>query len=98
MVQDKVYITPNVPTPGRPVIFNPDICTGCNECVEACQVDVFVPNPEAGMPPIILHPEECWYGGCCVAHCPSPGAIEFNWPLMQRVQWKRKDTGEIFRV
>ncbi|MCK5428246.1 MAG: 4Fe-4S binding protein, partial [Anaerolineales bacterium] len=27
---------PNPPTPGRPVIFNADLCTGCNRCVEVC--------------------------------------------------------------
>jgi len=94
----KVYATPNPPGPPRPVIFNPDICNGCNQCVEVCQMDVFLPNPEKGKPPIIMFPDECWYGGCCVAHCPRPGAIEFNPPLMQRVTWKRKTTGELFRV
>jgi NAD-dependent dihydropyrimidine dehydrogenase PreA subunit len=98
MAQEKVYAAPNVPTPNRPVIFNPEICNGCNECIEVCQVDVFVPNPEVGKPPIILYPDECWYGGCCVYTCPNPGAINFNWPLMQRVHWKRKATGEHFRV
>jgi len=98
MVQKKVYAFPNLPTPSRPVIFNPEICKGCNVCVEICQMDVFIPNPEKGKPPIILHPDECWYDGCCVAGCPKPGAIKLNHPLMQRVRWKRKDTGEHFRV
>jgi hypothetical protein len=45
-----------------------------------------------------LYPDECWYGGCCVAHCPQPGAIRLNHPLAQRVRWKRKESGEHFRV
>ena len=98
MAQEKVYAVPNVNAPNTPVIINEEICTGCNECVEVCQIDVFIPNPEEGKPPIVLHPEECWYGGCCVFVCPNPGAITFNWPLMQRVHFKRKATGERFQI
>ena len=98
MSQKKVYIMPNIPTPNRPVSFNPEICTGCNTCVEVCQVDVLIPHPEKGRPPVVLHPEECWYCGCCVNECPVTGAITFNWPLYQRGYWKRKETGERFRM
>jgi len=98
MTQKKVYAFPNWCTPTNPVIFDPDICNGCNTCVEVCQVDLLIPNPEKGKPPIILYPEECWYGGCCVAMCPKPGAITLNHALPQRVRWKRKATGEHFRV
>ena len=98
MAQEEVYAIPNIPTPNRPVTFNPALCNGCNTCIDICQMDVFIPDPEAGKPPIILFPEECWYGGCCVAHCPTPGAIKLNHPLMRRVRWKRKETGEHFRV
>lgn len=96
--KEKIYASPNIVTPNRPVIFNPDVCTGCNKCVEVCQMDVFIPNPENGKPPIVLYPDECWYAGCCVAECPEPGAIKLNHPLQQRVRWKRKATGEYFRV
>lgn len=96
--EELAYAIPNVPTPGSPVLFDPDICSGCNDCVTICPMDVLIPNPEKGKPPIILYPDECWYGGCCVGECPIPGAIIFRHPLMQRVRWKRKDTGEHFRV
>ena len=98
--EDKIYIVPNVATPSRPVIRNPEICNGCNTCVNICQIDVYIPNPERGKPPITLHPDECWYCGCCVNECPrrNLGAIKFNWPLQQRGFYKRKSTGEIFRV
>lgn len=98
--KDKVYILPNISTPNRPVIRNPEVCNGCNTCVDVCQIDVYLPNPEKGKPPITLHPDECWYCGCCVNECPllSAGAIKFNWPLQQRGFFKRKDTGEIFRT
>ncbi|MBI5446849.1 MAG: ferredoxin family protein [Deltaproteobacteria bacterium] len=89
---------PNRPSPGLPVVIDADVCTGCNRCVEVCQVDVLIPHPEKGKPPILLHPDECWYEGSCVEHCPTAGAIRLNHPLAQRVRWKRKGTGESFRV
>ncbi|MBW2095943.1 MAG: ferredoxin family protein [Deltaproteobacteria bacterium] len=98
MSQEKVYAFPNRCTPSTPVIFDPGICNGCNMCVDVCQVDLMIPNPEKGKPPIVLYPEECWYGGCCVAICPRPGAIRFHHALTQRVGWRRKETGEYFRV
>lgn len=93
-----VYALPNRPAPTRPVIFNPDVCDGCNTCVEVCQVDILIPNPKKGRTPVILYPDECWYCGDCVTECPQAGAIRLNLPLMQRVRWKRKGTGEHFRV
>lgn len=97
-MNNEVYAMPNRVTPARPVIFNEDLCIGCNECISVCMADVFIPNSEEGKPPIILFPDECFYGGCCVAVCKVPGAIKFNHPLTQRVRWKRKATGETFRV
>jgi NAD-dependent dihydropyrimidine dehydrogenase PreA subunit len=96
--QVKVFAIPNVTTPNNPVIFNPDVCDGCNICVETCQIDVYIPHPQEGKPPIILHPEECWYCGCCANDCPRPGAIQFNWPLELRGYWKNKETGEIHQL
>lgn len=94
----EAYALPNPPTPGRPILIDPEICTGCNRCVHICLMDILIPNTEKGGPPIILYPEECYYDGCCVDECPEAGAIRLNHPLMQRVRWKRKATGEHFRV
>ncbi len=98
MSKDKVIAIPNVTTPSSPVVFNPDICNGCNHCVEVCQIDVYLPHPEKGKPPIVLHPDECWYGGCCVNDCPRPGAIKFKWALQHRGYWKNKATGEVHQI
>jgi len=98
MTQAKTYAFPNRNTPSDPVVIDPGVCSGCNMCVHVCVADLFIPNPDKGQPPIILYPEECWYEGSCVEHCPEPGAIELNHPLTQRVRWKRKATGEHFRV
>jgi formate dehydrogenase major subunit len=51
-----------------------------------------------GEPPVLMYPDECWFCGCCVAHCPVPGAIRMEHPLNQRIGWKRKETGEYFRI
>ena len=48
--------------------------------------------------PIALYPDECWFCGTCVEDCPVPGAIQLEHPLNQRVGWKRKESGEYFRV
>lgn len=97
MAKDKVFALPNVIVPSRPVIFNPEVCNGCNRCIEVCPIDVYIPNRDRGKQPIILHPDECWYCGTCVNECPVEGAVKFNWPLQQRGYWRRKDTGEVFR-
>jgi NADPH-dependent glutamate synthase beta subunit-like oxidoreductase len=51
-----------------------------------------------GRPPVAMYSDECWFCGVCVKHCPIPGAIKMEYPLNQRVGWKRKETGEYFRV
>jgi NADPH-dependent glutamate synthase beta subunit-like oxidoreductase len=51
-----------------------------------------------GRPPVAMYSDECWFCGVCVKHCPIPGAIKMEYPLNQRVGWKRKGTGEYFRV
>lgn len=49
-------------------------------------------------PPLVLYPDECWFCGTCVEECPAPGAIRMEHPLNQKVGWKRKETGQLFRV
>jgi ferredoxin len=56
-----------------------------------------VPNPEKGKPPIAIYPDECWFCGCCASDCPTK-ALKIEYPLNQRVGWKRKETGEYFRI
>ena len=97
--EETVYAFPNYAAPHRPVIFEEDVCNGCNTCL-ACQMDVLFPNPEAGKPPVVMFPDECWYCGSCVDICPlhDAGAIRVNHPLMQRTVWRDKATGELFRL
>jgi NAD-dependent dihydropyrimidine dehydrogenase PreA subunit len=99
-VPAKAYMVPNPPTPNRAIDFEPDLCNGCNRCVEICRSDVLMPNPEKGKPPIVLYPDECWYCGTCVLECPRPGAITLLHPLNQSVSviWKRVTTGEVYRM
>jgi NAD-dependent dihydropyrimidine dehydrogenase PreA subunit len=90
MQKKKIYVIPESRIT-NPITFNQDKCIGCNICMDICQVDIFIPNPKKGKPPILLYPGECWYCGCCVAECPKQGAIKLNIPLMNRVHWKRKN-------
>jgi len=73
------------------VYFNEEICDGCGKCVEICMCDAFVRNPEKGKPPIMKYPEECWFCGCCISHCPhgEEGAIQIATPFMMRGGFKR---------
>ena len=95
MSDRKIYAVPNVQTPNTPVRFNADVCVGCNRCVEICPLDVFIPNPEKGKPPIVLHPEECWLCGVCVTECRNKGAISFNYSMPLKPRWRDKETGEV---
>lgn len=85
-------------TPCEAIKFNTELCIRCNRCVDVCPTDVMVANPQKDEPPIVLYPDECWFCGCCVDHCPVRGAIRMEHPLSQRVGWKRKATGELFRI
>ena len=100
MEQEDVRMYPNIITPNNPVIFNEEVCIGCNSCVENCSMQVIMPNPEKDKPPVVLYPEECWYCGCCMLSCPLmwEGAMSLNHPLNQLPRWKRKATGEHFRL
>jgi len=76
-----------VPCSARPLLFDESLCVGCNSCVNTCQVDILIPNPEAGKPPIVLYPGECYYCGSCVMACSVPGAIRLQHPIMNRVNF-----------
>ena len=71
-----------IPSSARPITFDASRCVGCNRCMNICQVDIFIPNPEKGKPPIVLYPGECYYCGSCVMECPVPGALKLQHPLM----------------
>jgi NAD-dependent dihydropyrimidine dehydrogenase PreA subunit len=75
----------------NPIIIDNTKCTGCNRCVNICQVDLLLPNITKGAPPVVMYPGECWYCGCCVVECPVEGAIKLRHPLMNRVFWIAKE-------
>jgi len=84
-----------------PVVINPTVCTGCNECVKVCTNGVLLPNPEKGKPPIVAYPDECncatsgmslrWIAPCAM-DCPlyQKGAIKVYIPYYLRQRTKRK--------
>ena len=97
-MDNTAYMIPNPLTPCQAIFIDQQFCTGCNICTNVCRCDVLVPNPEKGKPPVVLYPDECWFCACCVEHCPVEGAIRMEHPLNQRIGWKRKETGQYFRV
>ena len=93
------YSFPSMSGPCKVLEFDPAKCVGCNICVNTCPLDVMIPNPEKGKEPIVLYAEECWFCGACVQECPHK-ALTLVAPAKQRIStiWKRKSTGEEFRV
>ncbi|MBR2571588.1 MAG: ferredoxin family protein [Clostridia bacterium] len=87
MTVDKELWAVRTPASARPITFDSDRCIGCNRCANICQVDVFIPNPEKGKPPVLMWPGECYYCGSCVMVCPRQGAITLNHPLMNRAKF-----------
>ena len=71
----------------NPVVFNEEICHGCNICVEICPMDIFETNPVKGQPPIVKYPDQCAYEGICWDRCPNQdeAAITIVPPLPMRV-------------
>lgn len=105
MAGEKKYYAPI--SPSRIIEFDPNICDGCYPtfreplCVKACRMDILIPNPyDRTKPPILIYPDECCECGCCVHACPKSlqGAIKMNWPTHKQPRWKRKETGEHYRV
>jgi NAD-dependent dihydropyrimidine dehydrogenase PreA subunit len=72
----------------EPVSIDPDLCSGCGRCIDACPSDLFLPDRETGQP-VVMYPGECWYEGVCVEACPTD-AITLHRPASSRVQWRPK--------
>lgn len=81
------FTVSEVPCSARPLLFDDNLCIGCNRCANVCQVDIFIPNPEKGKHPIVVYPGECYYCGSCVMACPKKGAIRLSHPLMNRAKF-----------
>jgi NAD-dependent dihydropyrimidine dehydrogenase PreA subunit len=94
---DKAFLTPNPTGPTEAVSIDTDLCVGCNACADICRMQTIMPHPVRGKPPVVVYPDECWYCGCCVAACRT-GALQMRLPINQRLFFKRKATGEVFRI
>ena len=87
----------NAPGPTTAVVIDSEKCVGCNACVNICRMQTILPNPESGKPPVLAYPDECWYCACCVEVCRT-GALQMRLPINQRILFKDRETGEIFRL
>ncbi len=94
---DKAYLVPNPIAPCQSITIDPDKCIACNKCANQCRTQTIMPSPEKGQPPIVIYPDECWFCGCCIEACPTD-ALTLRYPINQRVFFKRKETGEVFRI
>ena len=94
---EKAYLVPNPIAPNQPIAIDPGKCIACNQCVGYCRTQTLLPNPEKGKPPVVNYPEECWFCGCCIEAC-KQGAVQIRYPINQRIFFKRKATGEVFRL
>ena len=94
---DKAYLVPNPIAPCEAISIDPGKCISCNKCAKICRTQTIMPNPEKGKPPIVIFPDECWFCACCVEECKND-AITMRYPINQRIFFKRKETGEVFRI
>ena len=86
-MEKKEFHASYIPCSAKPLEFDESLCIGCNNCVNTCQVDIMIPNPEKGKPPVVLFPGECYYCGSCVMACPGKDAIKLQHPLMNRAKF-----------
>lgn len=93
----EAILCPNVTGPTEAVTIDEKLCVACNACVNICRMQTLMKNPVAGKCPIVAYPDECWYCACCVEACRT-GALHMNLPINQRILFKRKSTGEVFRL
>ncbi|MDF3001483.1 MAG: 4Fe-4S ferredoxin iron-sulfur binding domain protein [Bacillota bacterium] len=97
MAKFDAILTPNPVLPNHVIKIDPAKCIACYQCAQICRCNVLMENPEKGQPPVLVYPEECWHCAVCTENCPT-GAIEFDHPINQKITWKRKATGELFRI
>lgn len=86
-IEEVRYSVEKVSCSVEPIRFDASLCIGCNRCAAVCQVDILMPSPEKGKPPVVMYPGECYYCGACVMECPRKGAIKLRHPLMNRARF-----------
>ena len=96
-VKEDVFVLPNVTGPTEAVSIDETICIGCNACANICRTQTILPSPQKGEAPLLVYPDECWFCGCCVEVCPT-GAIQMRHPIAKRLMFKKKSTGEVYRI
>lgn len=49
---------------------DPERCTGCGACIDACSLDVIRMDEETGKA-VVRYPQECMLCGWCAVDCPE---------------------------
>ena len=96
-MNNKAILTPNPALPNQVITINPELCVSCYQCADICRCNVILPNPKKDEPPVIVYHDECWHCAVCTENCPT-GAIKFEHPLAQKITFKDKKTGELYRI
>lgn len=96
-MRNRAYIAPNETGPTEVIFIDEERCIGCNACANICRTQTILKNPVAGKAPLLVYPDECWFCACCVEACPT-GALKMRQPIGRRILFKRKETGEVFRI
>lgn len=95
--ENGIYLEPNPTGPTQAVSIDSKLCVGCNACANICRTQTIMPACTAEHAPVVVYSDECWYCGCCVEVCRT-GALRMNLPINQRIFFKDRETGEIFRI
>ena len=61
------------------ITIDPDVCTGCNICIETCPFSIFQQSKNT-LIPILENDELCVSCGHCIAICPVHAIAHVKFP------------------
>ena len=71
-----------------PPVVDPEKCTKCGKCYEACQSDVFF-GTVPGKSIEVTYPDECWHCYACVQEC-GHEAVRLRLPMTHQLMFHDK--------
>jgi electron transport complex protein RnfB len=67
-------------------VVNVSLCTGCNRCIEACELNTLTLRDEVA---VVAWPDRCHSDSHCVAACPD-SAMRMEWVALEGDQTRGK--------